>query len=63
MAYPLSAYYGRNTYALLRECCFCGKPYDDLGEWHTLQGDGKRGDVWLIACDACMEKMEDEDGR
>ena len=60
MAYPLKAYYGRKTYAFLDCCCFCGREYDESGEWNTLQGGGKRGDVWFIACDECMEKLEGE---
>ena len=62
MGYPLKAYFGRRTLAYLHECCFCGKPYAETGEWNTLQGtDGEVTDVWLIACDECFGKLDDGD--
>lgn len=61
MAYPIEAYYGRKTYALLDECCFCGKPYADTGEWHTVQGGRDKMDTWLIICDECHKKLEEQE--
>jgi len=60
MADPLKLYYGRDTYAFLRKCNFCGKPYADNGEFTTLQGNRIDGaDVWMLFCDECIEKMEE----
>ena len=63
MAYPISAYFGRDTYAFLSKCNFCGKPYVDIcedGEFTTLQGNRIDGaDVWMLFCDECIEKMKE----
>ena len=63
MAYPISAYFGRKTYAFLEKCCFCGKPYNESGEFTTMQSENGKVDVWLIACKPCMEKLEADDDR
>lgn len=36
MAYPISAYFGRKTYADLTQCAYCHKPYNEVEAWHTL---------------------------
>ena len=54
MAYPISAYFGRETYAALAECAVCGKPYAETTEWHTVKGNATQADVWWIECDDCF---------
>ncbi len=60
MAYPINAYFGRDTYAFLSKCNFCGKLYADNGEFTTLQGNRIDGaDVWMLVCNECIEKIEE----
>ena len=54
MAYPLSAYFGRKTYASLDECAYCKKPYNEAERWHTLKAVHGNIDLWCIACDECF---------
>ncbi len=56
MAYPISAYFGRDTHALLSRCTYCGKPYNEAERWHTLQTSIAKVDAWLIACDKCYRE-------
>ena len=60
MGYPLKAYYGRRTFALLDECCSCKRPYDERDDWNTLQNSSEHGDVWLLMCDECRKAIEGE---
>lgn len=57
MAYPLKAYYGRDTYALLSRCMRCGEPYDGTDGWHTLQSSAGDSDSWLLLCDRCHDEL------
>ena len=60
MAYPINAYFGRDTYAFLSKCNFCGKPYMENGEFTTLQGNRIDGaDVWMLVCNECVRKIEE----
>lgn len=54
MAYPVSAYFGRDTYAILSHCVYCGKPYNEAERWNTLATSGAKADAWYIACDECF---------
>lgn len=56
MAYPISAYFGRRTYAHLDACVYCQKPYDEAERWHTLQQSIANIDLWMIACDECFHE-------
>lgn len=46
MAYPISAYFGRNTHALLSRCAYCDKPYDEAERWHTMYTSIANVDTW-----------------
>ena len=60
MAYPINAYFGRDTYAFLSKCNFCGKPYADNGEFTASKGNRIDGaDVWMLFCNECLKKMEE----
>lgn len=60
MAYPISAYFGRDTYALLGKCNLCGKPYAENGGFTTLHGNGIDGaDVWVLFCDECIARVKE----
>ena len=53
MAYPISAYFGRDTHALFGCCAYCNKPYNEAERWHTLQTSIEQLDLWWLACDEC----------
>ena len=56
MAYPISAYFGRDTHAKLSNCAYCHKPYNEAERWHTLQTSIAQVDVWFIAWDKCYRE-------
>lgn len=56
MPKPLSAYYGRDTYAHLTCCAVCGKRYDGRDGWHTVKGSAEKVDAWWLLCDECYGK-------
>ena len=60
MAYPVSSFFGRTTYAELSKCGYCGKPYDENERWHTLQQSIGKVDIWCLVCDECFRKPTDE---
>ena len=60
MAGPISAYFGRDTHAMLSRCTYCGKPYNESERWHTMQFSSGKVDVWGIACDKCYREPAHE---
>ena len=63
MAYPVEAYFGSDTYALLSKCVGCGKQYDDHdGGWTTTVTFEGNMACWLLFCMDCAAKLHGEEG-
>ena len=62
MAEPIPAYFGKNTYANLRECAKCHRRYDESGDFVTTYSNHLYEDstiVWSLLCKDCARELEE----
>lgn len=64
MSRHITAYFGKNTYALLSECLKCHRRYDRVGDWTVLFSNHLDDDdsaiVWYLICEECSNELEED---